>query len=77
MFQTNIDWFLEIESDEATTCSISHESRTYSAQIKADKTVSIDNVECLTPSTSLGSYWFEIKKNVMTKHLLFHVMKIF
>jgi len=64
---TNIDWFLEIESDEATTCSISHESRTYSAQIKADKTVSIDNVECLTPSTSLGSYWFEIKKECYDK----------
>jgi hypothetical protein len=58
---TNIDWFLEIESDGATTCSISQGLKSYTAQINPDKTVSIGNTECFSPSTSLGGYWFEVQ----------------
>lgn len=61
----DITWFLQIDSDDATTCEIDEEGSLDTIQLNADKTVS-GSTGCLTASdadTNAGNYWFEVDRD--------------
>ncbi len=51
-------WFLEIDSDEETTCEISYNDREYDVVVKEDKKLSSSAGPCL--SIDQGGYWLKI-----------------
>jgi len=57
----NLDWFLQIDSDSTTSCTITEGGSLGTVQILDDKTVT-GSTGCLTPSntgiTGLDDYWF-------------------
>lgn len=55
---TGIDWFLEIESLEPTTCTISYSGSSYQVSIGADKKISSNAGSCLTLSTGAYANYF-------------------
>src|SRR3989344_7075029 len=61
---TNLDWYLQIESNEETTCTISYGSSgpTYENGIiiGTNKKISGDAGSCLPIDTAGGSYWLRI-----------------
>jgi len=54
-------WYLEIESSEETTCSISYSDLEYQIIIGADKKINSGAGSCL--SLSQGSYWLEVSSS--------------
>jgi len=52
---TDLVWYLQIESPQATTCTISYSGASYTVSIGADKKISSPAGSCL--SLSDGSYW--------------------
>jgi len=60
----NIDWYLEIESTEATTCTIVYSDDSYSIEIGADKKINTAAGNCLSLSeTPYADYWLKISPN--------------
>ena len=59
----NLNWFLEIESSEETTCTISYSGTSHTVTIKEDKTISSSAGTCL--SLSQGNYWLKIALNCL------------
>ena len=55
---TDLEWFLEIESTEATTCTLEYSSNTYDVTINLDKKISGDGGVCLSVDES--GYWLRI-----------------
>ncbi|MEK6906055.1 MAG: hypothetical protein AABW81_00350, partial [Nanoarchaeota archaeon] len=55
---SNLIWYLEIESTNPTTCSISYSGQSYSVSIGSDKKISSGAGSCLSPSES--NYWLKI-----------------
>lgn len=53
-----INWFLEIESSEATTCTISYSGSSHSVNIGEDKKISNNAGSCLT--LAQDDYWLRI-----------------
>lgn len=67
---SNIDWFLEIESNGATTCTIiySDTTTTYNLAIAEDKTLSSSNLgNCL--SLAQDNYWLKISPSCYNKEI--------
>lgn len=62
---TNLDWFLEIESNQATTCTITYDGLDYSISIGEDKKISSSAGSCLALSD--GSWWLKISPNCYNK----------
>lgn len=56
---TNLDWYIEIDSNEATTCDISYSGTSYTVNIGADKKITGNPGTCLT--IGLGGYFLKIK----------------
>jgi len=59
-----IDWLLQIETDEATTCSIIYEGGTVNININEDKTISGAS-GCLT--SYFGGYWLKVSDTCYNK----------
>jgi hypothetical protein len=58
---TGIDWFLEIESPEATSCTVSYSSSNQ-IEINEDKTINfVSGGNCL--SSSANGYWIGVSSN--------------
>lgn len=57
----NMDWYLQIESDEATQCTVFYNSNDYTVNINEDKTVSGNGGPCL--SVSSNGYWFKVSSS--------------
>ena len=55
---TDLDWFLEIESTNATTCSIYYGNSHYTINIGEDKKINTGAGSCLT--LVQGGWWFRI-----------------
>jgi hypothetical protein len=55
---TDLDWLLQIESSEKTTCTISYEGSSYSVEVGDDKKVNSGAGNCLTSSD--GRYWLKV-----------------
>lgn len=55
---TNLEWFIEIESTEATTCSIDYSGHSYQISIAEDKKLSAGAGSCL--SLAQDNYWLKI-----------------
>ncbi len=55
---SEIDWFLQIESAEATTCNVDYSGNSYQVSIDAEKKLSSNAGSCL--SLYGGDYWFRI-----------------
>ncbi len=53
-----IDWFLQIESNDATVCSIEYSGKTYQISIADNKKISNDAGSCL--SLAQDNYWLKI-----------------
>jgi len=58
MTPTNLIWYLEIDSNNATTCEIKYNSQTYSIEIGNNKKINSDAGSCL--KRSFSDYWFAI-----------------
>jgi len=54
----DLDWFLEIESSEPTTCTITYTGSSHSINIGEDKKINTNAGSCL--SLSEGNYWFKV-----------------
>ena len=60
----NLDWFLQIESSDETSCTITHGTTQSTVSVNADKTLSGSGLSsCLSISSSSGDYWIQISKN--------------
>lgn len=59
----NINWFLEIESTEATACTISYSGLSNRITIGADKKISSAAGNCLT--LAQGNYWLRISPSCL------------
>jgi len=60
----DIDWYLEIESTDATTCTIVYSNNSYSIEIGADKKINTKAGNCLSLSeTPYADYWLKISPN--------------
>jgi len=55
---TNLNWFLEIDSTEETTCTISYSGTSHQIIVREDKTLSSSAGTCL--SLAQSNYWFRI-----------------
>ena len=55
---TELNWFLEIESSEATTCSIDYSGLSHTINIGADKKISNNAGSCLT--LAQDNYWLRV-----------------
>ena len=55
---TNIDWFLQIETASAATCTVKYSGYTSSVNIAEDKKISTNAVACLTVSEN--GYWLKV-----------------
>ena len=55
---TDMEWYLEIESNNATTCKISYQNQEYTTQILQDKKIVSPAGDCL--SVSSNGYWLKI-----------------
>ena len=53
-----LSWFLEIESPESTTCTISYSSSSYTLNIGEDKKISSGAGSCLV--LAQGNYWLRV-----------------
>lgn len=58
---SDLSWYLEIESDSATTCTISYGSSSYTISIGEDKKINNNAGSCLFPSQD--DYWLEISQS--------------
>ena len=58
---TELNWYLQIESTEPTTCQIFYASQTHKTDIGQDKKVKSDAGRCLT--RSIDGYWLKVKPN--------------
>ena len=64
MTPNDLNWFLEVDSLEPTTCSTNYGSKTFNFKIAENKKIietSGDGTPCLSVSTN--GYWIEINKN--------------
>lgn len=65
---SDIDWYLEIESTGATTCTITYDSNFYSVSIGADKKINTGAGSCLSLSeTPFADYWLKISPTCYNK----------
>lgn len=63
---TGIDWFLEIESPKATTCTVTYSGGSATFAIDENKQItSLSSNNCFTLST--GNYWLKIDPNCYAK----------
>ncbi|MBU1129643.1 MAG: hypothetical protein KJ949_03370 [Nanoarchaeota archaeon] len=62
---TDLDWYLQIESSEATSCEVSYGSSTYTVNIAENKKIDSDAGSCL--SLSSGNYWLQISPSCYSK----------
>lgn len=56
---TNLDWYLEIQSSNATSCTIQYSGHTYNINIGADKKISNDAGGCL--NLAQNDYWLQVQ----------------
>ena len=58
MVPSNIEWFLQIESQEETSCNVYYDDNSYSINIGEDKKINSGAGQCL--SLGPGDYWLRI-----------------
>jgi hypothetical protein len=63
---TDLNWYLEIESDKKTTCSISYDGKENIVNIGEDKKISSNAGSCLALDSS--GYWLRINPNCYSKN---------
>ncbi len=61
----NIDWYLQIESTQATTCEISYDTGDYNVNIGEDKKIDKNAGSCLTLTDDF--YWLEVDSSCYNK----------
>jgi hypothetical protein len=63
---TGMDWLLQVESNNATSCSASYSGATYTFSINDDKTLGGDAGNCLT---AYQNYWFQVSPNCYNQEI--------
>jgi len=64
---TDMEWFLEIESLSATTCTITYSDSSYTISISQDKKVSANAGNYLT--LAQDNYWLKISPSIYNKNI--------
>lgn len=64
-FPQEMVWYLQIESNKATTCSITYEGTTKPISIGEDKKINSNAGPCLT--LAQGNYWLKVSPNCYDK----------
>ncbi len=59
----DIEWFLQVESENEVGCTADYGGSSYDFTVNADKTLSGNAGSCLTIFASGGGYWFAINPN--------------
>ena len=67
MTATDLDWFLEIESPEATSCKITYSGATYTILIGEDKKINTGAGTCL--SLSEGRWWLKVSSTCFNQDI--------
>ncbi|MBU2562041.1 MAG: hypothetical protein KKF68_00055 [Nanoarchaeota archaeon] len=62
---SELSWFLQIESPEATICTITYDGSSYSTSINEDKKISSGAGSCLTLSE--GGWWLKVSPDCYEK----------
>ena len=75
MTAPNIDWFLQIESNEETSCSITYAGSPHSITIGTDRKISLPAGDCLPLSE--GNYWLKISPNCHSNEFSIQCNKAF
>jgi hypothetical protein len=57
---TDMIWYLQIDSTEATSCTIEYGSTSNTIDIAEDKKISSNAGTCLTRATEYNNYWYKI-----------------
>ncbi|MBS3074794.1 hypothetical protein J4447_05085 [Candidatus Pacearchaeota archaeon] len=57
----DLNWFIQIDTDDASKCSVSYNSRTYSFKILDDKKIDSNAGSCL--KRARDSYWLQVDKS--------------
>ncbi len=71
---SDIDWFLQIESENETSCTATYSEGSYKFSIEDDKTLSGSAGSCLRLS---GDYWFKIAPTCYDKEIRISCEKSF
>src|SRR3989338_4116379 len=57
----DLNWFIQIDTDDSSKCSVSYNSRTYSFKILDDKKIDSNAGSCL--KRARDSYWLQVDKS--------------
>ena len=63
---TGMDWLLQVESNNATSCSATYSGTSYTFSINSDKTLGGNAGSCLT---AYQNYWFKVSPNCYNKQI--------
>jgi len=61
----DVEWFLQIDTENASTCTISYSGNSYNTEILENKKFTRNAGSCLTPSDS--EYWLKIQPSCFEK----------
>ena len=62
---TELTWYLEIESNKASDCSVTYAGQSYAIKIAEDKKINTEAGTCL--SLSDGNYWLKVNPSCYTQ----------
>jgi len=60
---SDLNWYVQVDSQEETSCTVGYDSRTYNFVINEDKTLSANAGTCLRRSNN--GYWFGVDNNCL------------
>ncbi len=63
MTATDLIWYLEQDSNEATTCKFSYGDREYLTNIGADKVIQTNAGPCLTRDATHSNFWYQVSRD--------------
>jgi hypothetical protein len=75
MTSKDLDWYLQIDSNDATNCTIAYSGASYQVSIGSNKKINQDAGSCLT--RTLSSYWLKISSSCYSKNFTVSCSKDF
>lgn len=70
-------WYLEIDSDDAVSCTITYDNTDYTINIAEDKKIDTGAGNCLALAVEYDNYWLEINTNCYEKNFTISCDKYF
>ncbi len=60
---SDLNWFIQIDTDSSSKCSVAYDSKTYSFKLQEDKRIDSNAGSCL--KRARDGYWFQVDKSCM------------